>query len=124
MKIKNISYPTSLDKIKDISDDNVDVFIELNDGMEYMITVSTPKNYYTLMEKEGCNYIEPGPADIIVKELTEQNIREAVTKYLEDDAYWLKLIYLSGERQKAFDINLMNEKLNEIKLSNAYILGD
>ncbi|WP_214481729.1 hypothetical protein [Bacillus sp. SM2101] len=44
MKIKNIEFPTALEKVKDIEDDNIDVFVELEDGMTYTLVVATPKN--------------------------------------------------------------------------------
>lgn len=120
MGIKKISYPTSLDNI-DIDDDNIDVFVELDDGMVYTMTVSTPKNYYKYMDKEGINYIPAAPPDIIVRKLTEENIREALKTYIKDEGYWLKVYYLVGITQDAFDIKLMDKMVQEIKKQNEEI---
>jgi len=118
MKIKKISYPTSLEKIEDIEDDNIDVFVELDDGMVYTMTVCTPKNFYKYMNKEGIEYIPAMPPDIIVRRLTEENITKALQTYIEDDAYWLKLYYLAGSTIEAFDMKLMDKMIEVIKNQN------
>ncbi|MGE7113095.1 hypothetical protein [Lysinibacillus sp. NPDC047702] len=96
MKITNIEYPTALSQVTDIKDDNIDIFVKLDDGFSYTLVVCTPKNLETLMEKEGLEYLPAMPPMIIVKELTEVNISKALDSYLENNAYWLKLYYLSG----------------------------
>ena len=96
MKIINIEYPTALSQITDIKDDNIDIFVKLDDGFSYTLVVCTPKNLETLMEKEELEYLPAMPPMIIVKELTEVNISKALDSYLENNAYWLKLYYLSG----------------------------
>jgi len=48
------------------------------------------------MEKEELEYLPAMPPMINVKELTEENISKALDTYLENNAYWLKLYYLSG----------------------------
>ncbi|WP_066063438.1 hypothetical protein [Neobacillus soli] len=50
MRIITIEFPTPLSQIPDSKDDNVDVFVELDDGFTYTLVVSTPKNLETLME--------------------------------------------------------------------------
>jgi len=89
MQIKKIDYPTDLNKIKDITNDNIDVFVELENGHTYTLTISTPQNYYWYMEKEGLDYIPASPPDIIVKELKEDIIEKALKNFCEDDAYFL-----------------------------------
>lgn len=118
MKINKIEFPTPLSEIADIENDNLDVFIELEDGFSYNVVVSTPKNLIWYMEKENLNYIPAAPPDIIVKSLTENNIIEAIKNYAQDDAFWLKLYYLSGTNRKAFDIEKMNDELDKIKKAN------
>ena len=44
MKIKNIKYPTDLCKI-DKYKDNIDVFVDTEDGQHFVVTVCTPKFY-------------------------------------------------------------------------------
>ncbi len=46
MEVLKISYPTSLDKIEDVIDNNIDVFIELDDRRNYTIVVSTDIFYF------------------------------------------------------------------------------
>ena len=49
MLIKSISFPTPLEDIKDIEDDNIDVFVELEDGYTHTVVVATSKNILTLL---------------------------------------------------------------------------
>ena len=117
MKIINIEYPTVLSKISNIKDDNVDVFVELDDGFTYNLVVSTPKNLETEMSREKSDFIAPGHPMVFVKELTDENIRRAIESYLEDNAYWLKLYYLAGE----FDLETFTQMLTKIKKENEEI---
>ncbi|MED0673645.1 hypothetical protein [Aneurinibacillus aneurinilyticus] len=117
MKVKNIEFPTPLSQIPDIKDDNVDVFVELDDGFTYTLVVSTPKNLETLMERENTKYLPATSPMIIVKEITEDNIRKALDTYLENNAYWLKLYFLAGE----FELDILENMLNKIKADNEKI---
>ncbi|AIQ58073.1 hypothetical protein [Paenibacillus borealis] len=123
MKIVNITFLTYLSSIKNIENDNIDVFVELEDGVTYTMVVATPQNYYWYMDKEGLDYVPPSPPDIIVRSLTEDNIRQAIGAFAEDDAYWMKLYFLSGERKGAFEMDRMDKMLAEIKRSNDEIFG-
>lgn len=118
MKIVRLELPLYFENIKDIYDDNIDVFVELDDGMSYTMVVTTPKFFYSYMDKEGINYIPASPPEIIVRSLTEENIKSAVESYVENNAYWLKLYYLAGEEEGAFDIKLMNQRIDDIKKNN------
>ncbi|OPH56236.1 hypothetical protein BC351_29155 [Paenibacillus ferrarius] len=118
MKIQSISYPTPLSQIVDIENDNIDIFVELQDGMTYTLVVSTPKNQLWYMDKEGLDYIPPHPPDIIVRSLTEENIWKAVESFATGNAYWLKLYYLSGSREAAFDITRLDQMIEMIKIDN------
>ncbi|WP_152643797.1 hypothetical protein [Paenibacillus terrae] len=80
--------------------------------------VSTPKNYYWYMDKEGLDYIPPSAPDIIVRSLTKENIRKFVEAFAEDDAYWMKLYFLSGDRKGVFDMDKMNKMLVDVKKTN------
>jgi hypothetical protein len=44
MLVKSISFPTYLKDITDIENDNIDVFVEVEDGYTYTVVVATPKN--------------------------------------------------------------------------------
>lgn len=124
MKIVKISFPTDLSSIKDIEDANIDVFVETDDGMTYTFIVTTPKNYYWYMNKEGIDYIPAASPDIVVRSLTEENIRKALETYLEDDGYWLKLYFLCWKRKGVFDVRVMDRMIAEIKKSNDEIFDD
>ena len=91
MFIKEISFPSSLKYIEDIYDANLDVFVELEDGSEYTVIVATPKNFLTLMNRHGMDFLEPGCPFIIVRKLTMEVIEKAINAHTQDDAYWLKL---------------------------------
>ncbi len=43
MKINNIIYPTSLSQLTNTKDDNIDIFVELDDGFTYTLVVCTTK---------------------------------------------------------------------------------
>lgn len=94
MKVKSITYPTALDNGVDVDDDNIDVFVELDDGRIYCVVVSTYKNIATQMEKSNTDYLEAGSPLIIVKKLTYEIIEKAINDYAQDDAYWIKIYSL------------------------------
>lgn len=71
MKVIKIEYPTQLSEICDIEDDNIDVFVELEDGITYTVVVSTPKNYYDYMARESVDFY-CGVPDIISKKTNER----------------------------------------------------
>ena len=95
LKIISIEYPTALSEIEDINNDNIDVFVTLDDGITYVVVVFTPINYYWCMENENIDYFNGCP-NLIVKVLTEDNIRRAIEACLENDAYWLKFQQVYG----------------------------
>lgn len=94
--IKKISFPSSLKYVEDIYDDNLDVFVELEDGSEYTVIVATPKNFLTLMNRHEMDFLEPGCPFIIVRKLTMEIIEKAIDAHTQDNAYWLKLHHFSG----------------------------
>ena len=96
MLIKKISFPSPLKYTEDIYDDNLDVFVELEDGSEYTVIVGTPKNFLTLMNRNEMDCLEPGCPFIIVKKLTIEVIEKVIHAHTQDNAYWLKLHHFSG----------------------------
>ena len=112
MLVKKITFPspTELENIKDIKDDNIDVFVELEDGSNYTVVVGTPKNLESLMDKEKSDFFGPGCPFIIVKKLTKEIIEEAIKEHAKDNAYWLKFYHLAGE----VDIDTVNKLLDRI----------
>ena len=114
MKIKTITYPTSLEKIPDPSNDNIDVFVETENGLHFTMTICTPLFYLNYMEKENLNFIPASPPDIIVKSLTQDIIKKALESFCDDDGYWMKLYFLSGIRDGDFSEKNLNEMLQKL----------
>lgn len=96
MKITNITYPTSLDKVDDTFNDNIDIFVETEYGIILTFTVCTPQFYTSYMNKSGKGFVPAGIPDIIVSELTDENIHNAVADYCKSNGYWLKSYYILG----------------------------
>src|SRR6476660_2260429 len=105
MKLKRIEFAH---EITDPHMDNVDVFVENEDGYTYTIVVSTPGDLVDQMEQEKINFIRPNTPQIIVKKLTEPIVREAIEAYAKNDGYWLKLCQFGDD----IDISVLN-KLEE-----------
>jgi len=103
MKIKKISY---LDPKVDLENDCLDVFVTLENDDYYLIEVTTPKFFYTLMEKFKSNSVPPGYPYIIVSKLTDDIIRAAIQEFIDtkEDSYWLKLYHITATL-KIEDIN-------------------
>ena len=118
MKVVKIEYPTALSKIEDVENDNIDVFVELEDGFEYVVVVFTPKNYYWYMDKEDKDYF-CGCPNIVVKKLTHENISKAIEEYASGDAYWLKYYHLSG----GIDIGTLNKFIEDQRKSQDEIMS-
>ncbi len=95
MKIKSITYPTALHNGVNIEDDNIDVFVELEDSRTFCVVVATYKNIATQMENSKTDYLEGGCPQIIVKKLTHEIVEEAINSHAKEDAYWLKIYGLS-----------------------------
>ncbi|MCY6485401.1 hypothetical protein OW763_13780 [Clostridium aestuarii] len=115
MKIKRIKYMKPLSTIEDIEDDTIDIFVTLEDEMTYTLTMTTPKQLIQDMDNENINYVHIFAPDIIVRSLTEENIREAVETFAKDDAYWLKFYYLVGETRGVFSIENLNKSVETIR---------
>ena len=49
MKVKSITFLSDLKDVKDIFDDNMDVFVNLENGRNYVLIVGTPKNLLILI---------------------------------------------------------------------------
>lgn len=99
--------------MEDVENYNIDGFVDLEEGMLYTLVVSIPKCYwYTAVS-----------TDIILRSLTEENIRKVIEAFSENDAYWMKLYYPSGERDGVFNIKHMGKIIEEIKRTNGEIFG-
>ena len=103
MKIKEISY---LDPQVDLENDCLDVFVTLENDDYYLIEVTTPRFFYTLMEKFKSNFVPPSYPYIIVSKLTDDIIRAAIQEFIDtkEDFYQLKLYHMTATL-KIEDIN-------------------
>lgn len=87
MKLKEIFYPTPLDEIQDIYNDNIDVIIRLENNQSFALVVATPENLITLMKNDNQPYISPGLPFAIVEKLTKENITQLVQAFLKAPEY-------------------------------------
>ena len=62
---------------------NADVHVTLEDGRGYSFTAFTPSNLALQMEQEGAGHFVC-PDLLVVRELTEANVRAAVEEILAD----------------------------------------
>ena len=125
MLIKKIEY---LHDPLDSVNEYLDVFVALNDdyctdGFTYLFEVTTPKGLSNLMEEN--NFVDPEYPYIIVSELTDQIIREAIQAFIDKDSdlFWLKLYHIIPSLNIE-DINeILNRKKQEQLESTAKLTG-
>ncbi len=116
MVVKKMSFPTVWEDNPGIENQNIDVFVELEDGYTYGLVLGTRKNIEYLMDKDKKNYFRPGTPFIMVKELTKEIIEETVKAYAEEeDEYWLKSYHFAGEIDKTVFDKLQVEHIEYIK---------
>ena len=106
MKIKTIRI---IEEIIDLELDCLDVIVESESGYNYVVVFTTPVYLADEMAQENINYIKPQSPIIIVKKLTKQIIKEAISAYAENDAYWLKLCPFGD----LIDISVLNQLQEE-----------
>ena len=94
MKIKQIKYSKPLNEIPDINNASIDAFVEMEDGITYIIAVGTPEKLHEIMDLQGGFY--HGVPWVFVTQLTETSIRNALEKYADDNGFWLKMYHLAG----------------------------
>jgi hypothetical protein len=70
MKIKEISFPIPLEDVENIYDDNIDVFVDLENGRSYTVIAGTCQNVLSLLNQENSNFLPPGEPMILVRKLT------------------------------------------------------
>lgn len=114
MKVLNVGYPTPLSEITDKENDNIDVFIELEDDSKITIVVSTPENLISQMNKENVNYLTAPQPEIIVKPLTHENIKMAIEEYADGDAFWLKLLFVASIDRNVTNMDAVNQYIKEL----------
>jgi hypothetical protein len=79
-RLKSIEYSKAPENLNP-ENDNIDVWIELDDGKKYSLLLATPNNVFWCMENEGLDYFFSWPAPLFVKTLTADNIRAGVTAF-------------------------------------------
>lgn len=77
----------------------------------YVLLLSVYRNLW----REDVSFIPPAQPDIIVKELTEKIIREAIESYAEEDAFWLKIYAVADHSREVFDMDKINQALKVTK---------
>ena len=117
MLVKNITFVSDLQDIVNIEDENIDVFVELENNYIYTLVVATARNIEFLMDKNRMNYFEAGHPFIIVKKLTKEIVTQAIEEYASDTGYWLKLYHFAGEISSDVFDKLEDEqiKLNQLE---------
>ena len=86
MLVQKISF-VRLDlreKITDIEDYNLDVFVELENRYPYTVVVGTSKNLISLMDKEKMNFLESVDPFIIVRKMIKScfELHESVVNWI------------------------------------------
>ncbi len=88
MKIIALNYLANLAELNP-ENDNIDVHAVLDDGREFTFTLATPNNIFWCMENEGISYFFGEPT-VFVKNLTKEDIEEALDRIVaEDGGRWL-----------------------------------
>lgn len=122
MLLKRMRFPTVWENNPSVENQNIDVWVEAENGYVYILVVATAKNLEYLMNQENLSYFSPGHPFLIVQNLTLEIIKEAIKAYAEEnDGYWLKFYHFAGsigtivfDELQAKDMKkLRNEKLDE-----------
>ena len=74
---------TNLNRIDDVKNGNIDVFVTLSEGFSISVLVGTSQNLQHLMGKDNVNFLSPPSLFIIVTKLTEEIIKDAINGYME-----------------------------------------
>ena len=83
----SIFYPTPIDKIEDVNNDNIDVCVYLSNGKSYTIVFITPDNLKQQMNQNDEQFISPDFRFIVVKSISQSNIEAAIRKIASEPYY-------------------------------------
>lgn len=113
---------TNLNRIDDVKNGNIDVFVTLPDGFSISVLVGTTENLQHLMKKDNVNFLSPPSLFIVVTELTEEIIKEAINSYMEADpsGYWLKLHYFASRISTHVFDELQVQEIEERRKDELY----
>lgn len=85
-----IEFVSPIEEI-DQANDNMDVFLRLDDGRVYGSVVATPNNIYRCMHNAGLDYFF-GVPPVFVERMTRENVERALNAIVtEDDGRWLSV---------------------------------
>lgn len=73
-----------MENIADTENDNLDVFVELEDGYTCIVIVRTAKNLESLTNKGNRNFFGPTYPFIIVKKITKEIIEKTIQAYAQE----------------------------------------
>lgn len=79
-----IFYPTRIEEIEDISNDNIDVCITTDTHKHYTFVIATAENIAKQLLKD-CDYMPPVPPVLVVKRLTYQIIERMIAEIMSQD---------------------------------------
>ena len=89
-RVKRIEYLSALTEVNS-ENDNVDVYVVLEDGREFTFVVATPNNIFWCMDNEGIDYFFGEPV-LFVRTLTRENVEKAIRAIVsENDGHWLSV---------------------------------
>jgi len=98
MLIKSIYYRNYDVDMTEIEKSRIDIFVTVDTGYTYIVTLATPNFINYIMDQQNINYFEPREPFIMVKKLTHEIIAETIKAYAEkENGYFLKL-YDFGHR--------------------------
>jgi hypothetical protein len=84
--------------MSEIEQSLIDIFVEVETGDRYIVTLVTPKFINYTMEQQNINFFKTGDPFIMVKKLTQEIIAETIKAYVEEsEGYYLKLHHF-GQR--------------------------
>ena len=78
------------------------------------MVITTPTNLLKVMNDNSVNFIKPGVPLIIIKQLVQQFIEEAINEYALNDGYLLKLHQFTDTIDISILNNLLEEHLKEL----------
>lgn len=91
MKVLEIFFPFKFAELDNPKTDIVDVVVTLENGCSYTILVATPSSIESLFQEDHQNYLPPRSLFLIVRELSQEIIEDAIKAYSKKKAYWLRL---------------------------------
>ncbi|MBE6543961.1 MAG: hypothetical protein E7675_06130 [Ruminococcaceae bacterium] len=91
-RIIGISYPTPIETVEDVYNDNIDVIVHFDDETSICVVVATPDNLKWQMKNEDMRYLPAGEIQIIVSELKDEIIKEALIDYCDNYRDFFKKI--------------------------------